>query len=85
MELVRETFREQKLVSAAEGFERSWRTALHDGYVEGSFALEASPAAASPSRRPRGPRADWEVAFRPGTFTTAASPPTAGCRSCPNP
>ncbi|MFW5682047.1 MAG: TAT-variant-translocated molybdopterin oxidoreductase [Phycisphaeraceae bacterium] len=69
LELVRETFREQKLVDVSAGFERSWRTALHNGYVEDS-ALDASSTASisPPSVDGLESEADWEVAFRPGTL-----------------
>ena len=68
MELVRDTFRGQKLVDATNGFERAWRTALHDGYVKGAAlsALDTS-ARAEASAFEASAESEWEVAFRPGT------------------
>ena len=70
-------------------FEKFWRRVLHDGYVPGTaFAPKTVALAAGGGGRSAG-----RAPSRPGSrsrstpirrSTTAASPTTAGCRSCPS-
>ena len=77
----------------AGDFEAFWQTALHDGVDRRHRAAAAKPVVAARrlgrrtwSRRPRAGRRRTgdRLPPRPDASTTAASPTTAGCRSCPS-
>jgi hypothetical protein len=64
-----------------------WRKALHDGWVEGTAFTPKSAARGEGCSlgAPAAAGGPYEISFRPILrSTTAATPTTAGCRSCPS-
>ena len=69
-------------------FPTGWRKALHDGWVEGSAmtakTVGAPKAAATQSAGAPGGGLEISFSRRTPRSTTAVTPTTAGCRSCPS-